>query len=51
MAISIALNIVDAVDYMHSNNPTVIHLDLKPANVLVCTYVIAYACIHGHGMH
>lgn len=32
----IALKIGDAVNYRHSHNPSIIHQDLKPANVLVC---------------
>lgn len=34
-AINIALKVADAVNYMHSHNPIVIHQDLKPQNVLV----------------
>ena len=34
-ALYIAMNIADAVHYMHSQDPIVIHQDLKPQNVLV----------------
>ena len=35
MAVEIALKVADAVNYMHSHNPIIIHQDLKPQNVLV----------------
>lgn len=35
VAMDVALKIADAVNYMHSNNPIVVHQDLKPQNVLV----------------
>ena len=34
-AVSIASKIADGVHYMHSQDPIVIHQDLKPLNVLV----------------
>lgn len=34
-ALKIAIKVTDAVHYMHSQDPIVIHQDLKPQNVLV----------------
>lgn len=33
--VSIALEIVDALEYLHHMNPPVIHRDLKPSNVMI----------------
>ena len=35
--VHIAYKITDAVNYMHTHSPVIIHQDLKPQNVLVCT--------------
>ena len=35
--LDIAIKVADAVHYMHSQDPIVIHQDLKPQNVLVST--------------
>jgi serine/threonine protein kinase len=34
MAMEIARKVADAVNYMHSHNPIIIHQDLKPKNIL-----------------
>ena len=39
-SVDIALKIIDAVNYMHSHVPIVIHQDLKPQNVLVSITMI-----------
>lgn len=39
-AMDMALKIADAVNYMHSHVPMIIHQDLKPQNVLVSVYSI-----------
>lgn len=31
----IAIKVADAVHYMHSQDPVIIHQDLKPQNILV----------------
>jgi serine/threonine protein kinase len=36
--VDIVLKITDAVNYMHSHIPIIIHQDLKPQNVLVSNY-------------
>lgn len=35
IAVQVAVKIADAVHYMHSHNPIIIHQDLKPQNILV----------------
>ena len=38
--LSISAQISQALVYMHSCNPPIVHLDLKPENVLVCSHVL-----------
>lgn len=36
----VAIKVIDAVHYMHTHKPIVIHQDLKPQNILVITLII-----------
>ena len=36
MSVATARQIIEAVHYMHTHVPMVIHQDLKPHNILVC---------------
>ena len=35
-ALVIGIKITEAVHYMHTHDPIIIHQDIKPHNVLVC---------------
>ncbi|VAH09372.1 unnamed protein product [Triticum turgidum subsp. durum] len=40
--LNIAVDVADALDYLHNCEPPVVHCDLKPGNILLDTYLVAH---------
>ncbi|XP_073108986.1 probable LRR receptor-like serine/threonine-protein kinase At3g47570 [Elaeis guineensis] len=41
--LNIAIDVADAVDYLHNNcQPSIVHCDLKPSNILIDNEMIAH---------
>ena len=47
----IAIQVCQALNYLHTSKPQLMHLDVKPSNVMVSVYCTVYIYMLGYNSH